>query len=179
MQARNTFSEPDIDTQLRAASLPATFTGDARFFKIKGLGKIGFPGVAVMARSANKWIEATLYVAVLPEIKIKVAFRNVMVPGSGGAPAFHAKNPCNEQPELLTMNNIWRPQANIHFERVPSDWVVIDDSQAAVKQELANAFGMKDTSLATFPRCDRGRKIEGLLRQTQSSGRPSNHFLRR
>ena len=121
MQARNTFSEPDIDSQLRAASLPATFTGEARFFKIKGLGKIGFPGVAVNARSANKWIEATLYVAVLPEIKIKVAFRNVMVPGSGGAPAFHAKNPCNDQPELLTMNNIWRPQANIHFERVPSD----------------------------------------------------------
>lgn len=163
MQVRNTFSEPDIDSQLRAASLPATFTGDARFFKIKGLGKIGFPGVAVMARSAKKWIEATLYVAVLPEIKIKVAFRNVMVPGSGGAPAFHAKNPCNEQNELLTMNNIWRPQANIQFERVPSDWVVIDDSQAAVKQELANAFGMKDTSLATFPDVIDVEKLKGFF----------------
>ena len=164
MQARNTFSEPDIDSQLRAASLPATFTGDARFFKIKGLGKIGFPGVAVNARSAGrKWIEATLYVAVLPEIKIKVAFRNVMVPGSGGAPAFHAKKPCNDQPELLTMNNIWRPQANIRFERVPSDWVVIDDSQAAVKQELANAFGMKDASLATFPDVIEVEKLKGFF----------------
>src|SRR5215813_6430828 len=72
MQARNTFSEPDIDSQLKAASLPATFTGDARFFRIRGRGKIDFPGVALMARSANKSIEEpTLYVAVLPEIKIK------------------------------------------------------------------------------------------------------------
>ena len=164
MQARNTFSEPDIDPQLRAASLPAIFNGDARFFEIKGRGKIGFPGLVVIARSANKkWIEAKLHVAVLPEIKIKVAFRNVMVPGSGGAPAFHAKNPCNEQPELLTMNNIWRPQANIHFERVPSDWVVIDDSQAAVKQELANAFGMKDASLATFPDVIEVEKLKGFF----------------
>jgi hypothetical protein len=88
---------------------------------------------------------------VLPEIKIKVAFRNVMVPDSGGAPTFHAKKPCSEQDELLTMNNIWRPQANIRFERVPTDWLVIDDSQAAVKQELANATGMKDASLAILP----------------------------
>ena len=163
MQARNTFSEPDIDSQLAAASLPAIFNGDARFFKVKGRGKIPFPGLIVMARSANKTIDAKLQVAVLPEIKIKVAFRNVMVPGSGGAPAFHAKNPCNEQPELLTMNNIWRPQANIHFERVPSDWVVIDDSKAAVKQELANAFGMKDTSLATFPDVIEVEKLKGFF----------------
>lgn len=163
MQVRDTFSEPDIDPQLRAASLPAIFNGDARFFEIKGRGKIGFPGLVVIARSANKTIDAKLQVAVLPEIKIKVAFRNVMVPGSGGTPAFHAKNPCNEQPELLTMNNIWRPQANIHFERVPSDWVVIDDSQAAVKQELANAFGMKDTSLATFPDVIEVEKLKGFF----------------
>lgn len=118
MQARDTFSEPDIDPQLRAASLPATFNGDARFFEINGRIKpIGFPGLEVVARSAGRKIEAKLHVAVPPEIKIKVAFRNVMVPGSGGAPAFHAKKPCNEQDELLTMNNIWRPQANIRFER--------------------------------------------------------------
>ena len=163
MQVRDTFSEPDIDPQLKAASLPAIFNGDARFFEIKGRGKIALPGLVVIARSANKAIDAKLQVAVLPEIKIKVAFRNVMVPGSGGAPAFHAKNPCNEQPELLTMNNIWRPQANIHFERVPSDWVVIDDSQAAVKQELANAFGMKDASLATFPDVIEVEKLKGFF----------------
>ena len=163
MQVRDTFSEPDIDPQLRAASLPAIFNGDARFFEIKGRGKIDLPGLVVIARSADKTLEAKLQVAVLPEIKIKVAFRNVMVPGSGGAPAFHAKNPCNEQPELLTMNNIWRPQANIHFERVPSHWVVIDDSQAAVKQELANAFGMKDTSLAIFPDVIEVEKLKGFF----------------
>ena len=44
MQVRDTFSEPDIDPQLRAASLPATFNGDARFFEIKGRIKTGrFP----------------------------------------------------------------------------------------------------------------------------------------
>jgi hypothetical protein len=170
MQVRDTFSEPDIDPQLRAASLPAIFNGDARFFQIKGRGKIALPGLVVIARSANKAIDAKLQVAVLPEIKIKVAFRNVMVPGSGGAPAFHAKNPCNEQPELLTMNNVWRPQANIHFERVPSDWVVIDDSQPAVKQELANAFGMKDTSLATFPDVIEVEKLKGFFAKHKVPG---------
>jgi len=152
MQVRDTFSQPDVDKQLRAASLPATFNGDVRFFEIKGRKKpIGFPGLEVVARSADRKIEAKLHVAVLPEITIKVAFRNVMVLGNGGAPAFHAKKPCNEQDELLTMNNIWRPQANIRFEGVPSDWLVIDDSQPAVKQQLADATGMKDASLATFP----------------------------
>ena len=165
MQVRDTFSEPGIDPQLRAAALPATFNGDARFFEINGRIKpIGFPGLVVIARSANKKIEAAkLHVAVLPEIKVKVAFRNVMVPASGGAPAFHAKKPCNEQDELLTMNNIWRPQANIRFERVPSDWLVIDDSRAAVKQELANAVGMKDASLATFPDVIEVEKLKGFF----------------
>ncbi|XUJ35162.1 hypothetical protein ACQ5SK_05290 [Bradyrhizobium japonicum] len=164
MQARDTFSKPDIDPQLRAASLPATFNGDARFFEINGRIKpIGFPGLEVVARSAGRKIEAKLHVVVLPEIKIKVAFRNVMVPGSGGAPAFHAKKPCNEQDELLTMNNIWRPQANIRFERVPSDWLVIDDLQAAIKQELANATGMKDASLAIFPDVIDVEKLKGFF----------------
>jgi hypothetical protein len=94
MQVRDTFSEPGIDSQLKAASLPATVNGDARFFQIKGRIKpILFPGLEVVARSAGRKLEARLFVAVLPEIRIKVAFRNVMVPGSGGAPAFHAKNP--------------------------------------------------------------------------------------
>jgi hypothetical protein len=44
MQVRNTFSEPDTDPQLRAASLPATFNGDARFFEIKGTrSRLAFP----------------------------------------------------------------------------------------------------------------------------------------
>jgi hypothetical protein len=64
---------------------------------------------------------------------------------------------------LLTMNNIWRPQANIRFERVPSDWLVIDDSQAAVKQELADATGKKDASLATFPDVIEVEKLKGFF----------------
>jgi hypothetical protein len=173
MQVRDTFSEPDVDKQLRAASLPATFNGDARFFEIKGRKKpIGFPGLEVVARSAGRkgGIEPKLHVAVLPEIKIKVAFRNVMVPGSGGAPAFHAKKPCNEQDELLTMNQIWRPQANIRFERVPGDWLVIDGSQAAVKQELADATGMKDASLATFPDVIEVEKLKGFFAKHKVQG---------
>jgi hypothetical protein len=163
IQVRDTFSEPDIDPQLKAASLPAIFNGDARFFEIKGRGKINFPGLVVIARSANKTMEAKLQVVVLPEIKVKVAMRNVMVAGSGGAPAFHAKKPCSPQDELLTMNRVWRTQANIAFELVPSDWLVIDDSLAAVKQELANAFGMKDTSLATFPDVIEVEKLKGFF----------------
>jgi hypothetical protein len=173
MQVRNTFSEPDIDPQLRAASLPATFNGDARFFEIKGNKKpIGFPGLEVVARSAGRkgGIEPKLHVAVLPEIKIKVAFRNVMVPGSGGVPAFHAKKPCNDEWELPAMNSIWQPQANIRFERAPSDWLVIDDSQAAVKQELADATGMKDASLATFPDVIEVEKWKGFFAKHKIKG---------
>jgi hypothetical protein len=150
-EVRATFSAPDVDKQLSAASLPATFSGDARFFEIKGRKKpIGFPGLEVMARSPSGKIEARLFVAVLREITIKVAFRNVMVPAGGSVPAFHAKKPCNAEHELPTMNSVWKPQANIRFEVVPSDWLVIDDSQPAVKQELAKAFGMNDASLATL-----------------------------
>ena len=70
MQARDTFSETGIDLEFRAASLPATFNSDARFFEIKGRIKpIGFPGLEVLARSAGRKIEARLYVAVLPEIR--------------------------------------------------------------------------------------------------------------
>ena len=170
MQVRDTFSEPDIDKQLRAASLPAIFNGDARFFEIKGRIKTGLPGLVVMARSANKMIEVPLQVAVLPEIKVKVAIRNVMVAGSGGVPTFHAKKPCSEQDELLMMNRVWRPQANIAFELVPSDWLVIDDSLAAVKQELANAFGMKDASLATFPDVVGVEKLKGFFAKHKIQG---------
>lgn len=151
-QARDTFSAPDVDAQLRAASLPAILPSDARFFEIRGRKKpIGFPGLEVVARSANRKIEARLHVAVLREITIKVAFRNVMIRGNGPVPAFHARNPCNAEHELPTMNNVWRPQANIRFEPVPSEWLFVDDSLPAVKKEIADAIGMKDASLATFP----------------------------
>jgi hypothetical protein len=171
MQVRDTFSEPDIDPELRAASLPAIFNGDARFFKVKGRGKIPFPGLVVMARSANKTIDAKLQVAVLPEIKVKVAMRNVMVAGSGGGvPAFHAKKPCTLLDELLTMNQVWWPQANIAFELVPSDWLVIDDSLPAVKQELANALGMKDAGLATFPSEVVVEKLKGFFAKHKIQG---------
>ena len=93
-----------------------------------------------------------------------------MVAGSGGVPAFHAKKPCSEQDELLTMNRVWRPQANIAFEWVPSDWLVIDDSLAAVKQELANAFGMKDASLATFPDVIEVEKLKGFFAKHKIPG---------
>jgi hypothetical protein len=165
MQVRDTFSEPGIDSQLKAASLPATVNGGTRFFQIKGRIKpILFPGLEVVARSAGRKPEAKLFVAVLPEIKIKVAFRNVMRAGSGGGvPEFHAKKPCSELDELLTMNQVWRPQANIRFELVPSEWLVIDDSEVAVKQEIAAATGMKDASLATFPDVIEVEKLKGFF----------------
>ena len=170
-QARDTYSEPDVDKQLKAASLPATFNGDARFFEIKGRKKpIGFPGLEVLARSAAGKIEARLFVAVLREITIKVAFRNVMVPAGGSVPAFHAKKPCNAEHELPTMNSVWRPQANIRFERVPSDWLVIDDSLPAVKQEIAAATGMKDASLATFPDVIEVEKMKGFFAKHKVKG---------
>jgi hypothetical protein len=170
-QVRDTFSAPDVDPQLKAASLPATFNGDARFFEIKGRKKpIGFPGLEVVARSAGRKIEAKLHVAVLPEITIKVAFRNVMVPAGGSVPAFHAKKPCSEQNELLTMNGVWSPQAIIRFERVPSEWLVIDDSQAAVKKEIADATGMKDASLATLPEMIEVEKLKGLFAKHKVPG---------
>jgi hypothetical protein len=61
------------------------------------------------------------------------------------------------------MNQVWRPQANIRFELVPSEWLVIDDTQAAVKQEIAAATGMKDASLATFPDVIEVEKLKGFF----------------
>lgn len=175
---RNTFSEPGMDPQTKAALLPATLNGDARFYEIWGRKKpIGFPGLEVVARSAGRKIEAKLNVAVLPKIKIKVAIRNVMIPGSGGVPVFHAKKPASQQDEMLVMNNVWKPQTNIRFELVPSDWLVIDDSQPAFKQELAKAKGMKDASLATFHSRVDGRKLADIFAKHKVPGAHLTFFV--
>jgi len=171
LQVRVALSEPDTDKQLQAASMPATFDGDARFFEIKGRKKeIGFPGLEVMARTPGGKIEARIFVAVLKEKAIKVAFRNVMIPGSGSVPAFHAKNPCSEQNELLVMNSIWRSQAAISFELVPSEWLVVDDSLPSIKKEIADAVGMKDASHATLPAEIDVEKMKGFFAKHKVKG---------
>jgi hypothetical protein len=178
MLVRNTFSEPDVDPQVKAAALPASFNGDARFFEIKGRKKpIGFPGLEVVARSAGKKIEAKLQVVVLDKITVKVAIRNVMVPGGGGVPVFHAKKPCSPQDEVLTVNNVWKAQASIAFELAPSDWLVIDDSQAAVKQELANAYGMQDASLARFDSQVQASKLKDMFKKFKVPGAHLTFFV--
>ena len=50
MQARDTFSEPDIDPQLRAASLPAIFNGDAR----RSSGRRHFPPSSMAMHGFSK-----------------------------------------------------------------------------------------------------------------------------
>jgi hypothetical protein len=98
MQVRDTFSEPDVDKQLRAASLPATFNGDARFFEIKGRKKpIGFPGQEVVARSAGRKIEAKLHVACCQKSRLRWRSAMSWFRGVAALPRFTPRSPATSK----------------------------------------------------------------------------------
>ena len=147
-------SERDVDPQQRDAYLPDTGWQTPRFFRILGTIKTGLPGalVNVVPRSTRGGrtpsAGATLRVAVVDPIVVKVAARNVRARDSQGNMRFHAKRPCKPAKEVAQMNAIWRPQTNMLFELVPSTDVDVDHSDPKTVEELTKAYGMN--SPATF-----------------------------
>jgi hypothetical protein len=144
-------SKPDVDPQQRDAFMPNTGWKEPRFFRVLGTIKTGFPGtyVNVAPRSMRGGrMAATLQVAVLERMVVKLAIRNVRARDAEGTMRYHAKRPCNPAKEVAQMNAIWTPQTNIVFELVPSGDLDVDHNDPKTQEQLGKAYGLKGP--ATF-----------------------------
>jgi hypothetical protein len=145
---QDALSRLDVDPQQRDAFMPTTSWQKPRFFRILGMMKTGFPGtlVNVVPRSMRgrmHSVAATLQVAVVDRLVVKVGIRNVRARDGQGNMRLHAKRPCDPAKEVAQMNAIWRPQTNIVFELVPSTDLDVDHSNPRTQEELRIAYGMK------------------------------------
>jgi hypothetical protein len=144
---QDALSEPGVDSQQRDAFMPSTGWQKPRFFRVLGTLKTGFPGtsVNVVPRSVRggRTPSATLQVAVVDRIVLKVAIRHVLARDGQGTMRLHAKRRCDPAKELANMNAIWRPQTNIVFELVPSTDLEVDHNDPKTQEELRVAYGMK------------------------------------
>jgi hypothetical protein len=148
---QSALASPGVDPQQRDAFVPNTTWKRPRFFRILGTIKTGFPGTVmrVVSRSARgQQIAATLQVAVVDRLPIKVAIRNVRARDAQGTMRYHAKRPCDPAREVAQMNAIWTPQTNIVFELVQSADLDVDHNDPKVQTELGKAYGLKGA--ATF-----------------------------
>ena len=139
-------SQPDVDPQQRDTFLPDTGWQKPRFFRVLGTIKTGFPGTFVNAVPRSRrggGTPATLQVAVVDRMVLKVAIRNVRARDAQGNMRYHANRPCDPAREVAQMNAIWRPQTNIVFELVPSTDVDVDHNDPKTQEELRIAYGMK------------------------------------
>ena len=146
-------AQPGVDPQQRDTFMPDNRWHQPRFLRILGKTATGFPGIFVKAvprasTGGKAPTAATLQVAVVNRIVVKVAIRNVCARDAHGHMRFHARRPCDPAREVAQMNAIWRPQTNIVFELVPSGDLVVDDRDRSTQEGLRIAYGM--TSAPTF-----------------------------
>src|SRR5262245_18731276 len=149
---RSALSEPGTDPQQKHAFMPSMDWRVPRFFRILSLASTGFPATYVNAfpiRGARV-PSATLQVAVVVRIVLKVAIRNVRARDAQGSMRFHAKRPSDPVKEVAQMNAIWTPQTNIAFELVPSRDLDVDHNDPKTREELTKAYGMK-TLATSYP----------------------------
>jgi hypothetical protein len=147
---QSALSEPATDPQQKHAFMPSMDWRAPRFFRILSIASTGFPGTYVNAfpiRGA-RIPSATLQVAVVDRIVLKVAIRNVRARDAQGKMRYHAKRPGDPAKEVARMNAIWTPQTNIAFELVPSGDLDVDHNDPKTREELTKAYGMK--APATF-----------------------------
>jgi hypothetical protein len=145
-------NQPGVDPQFKEAMLPTSmfWYDQPRFFRIHGQNRVPFPGALVQALSGGK-VQARLQVVALDKMVVKVAIRNVQVPGHDGRFVSHSKVPSKPDEERDNMHAVWSPQSNITFELVSSEPAIVDDRNASTKAELAKSMGLKDPSTAVFP----------------------------
>ena len=153
----NALYQPGVDPLFKEAFLPtALYLYKPRYFRIHGKAPIASPGAVIKAepvpvpgRRAPS-IGASMDVLCLDTMIIKIAIRHVKARDTQGNIRLHARLPCDPNKELVNMNAVWTPQANIKFELVPSSDLQIDHDDKATREELRKAYGMKDISTATF-----------------------------
>jgi len=165
---RDELSKPGTDPQQRDAFMPSMSWQRPRFIRVLGTIKTGFPGtfVNVVPRTRGGPAAATLQVAVVDRIVVKVAIRNVRARDAQGTMRYHAKRPCDPARELANMNAIWRPQTNIVFELVKSTDLDVDQNDPGTREALTKAYGMKLP--ATF-------EAEGTVWADKNSGWFAQH----
>lgn len=151
---RDELAGADVDPQQRDAYMPFTAWQKPRFFRVRGTTKTGFPGAFVKCvprRTRQRRMASpavTLQVAVVDQMVVKVAIRNVRARSDRGEMRYHARRPCDPAAEVARMNAIWTPQTNIVFELVPSRDLDVDHTDPKTQEGLTKAYGMK--SPATF-----------------------------
>jgi len=166
---RDALTKPDVDPQQRDAFMPSLNWQKPRFFRVLGTITTGFPGTSlnVLPRRMNGSMPlATLQVAVVDRIVIKVAIRNVRARDAQGKMRYHAKRPCDPAREVAQMNAIWTPQTNIAFELVPSSDLEVDHNDPKTQEGLTAAYGLKTP--ATF-------SAESLVWADKNSGWFARH----
>jgi hypothetical protein len=157
IELNNALYQPGVDPLLKEALLPtALYLYKPRYYRVHGRVPIGSPGAVIKAepvpvpgRKAPS-IGPSMDVLCLDTMIIKVAIRNVKARDEQGNIRYHARLPCDPAAELVNMNAVWTPQANIKFELVPSSDLLIDHNDKTMREELRKAYGMKDISTATF-----------------------------
>jgi hypothetical protein len=135
-------SLPAEFAQANAALSPELWKGPARFFAIRGTGRVDAGGVTVQAKGgARNAKTARLQVVVADQLVFKLAIRALQVRDQAGNLTFHGNKPGDAKKELEVINAVWKPQTNIAFELVSSTPVIIDLGDKSVRDALAKAYG--------------------------------------
>jgi hypothetical protein len=116
------------DVEPAAVPLPA----DARIFQIDGDLPVKTGVIAGNAR---------LTVRVLKRRLVKIAIRPVQVRDKNGTVVFHSQRKFDIQELVKAMNQIWTVQANVVFELVSADPILVEDQVAIAKAMDLKAKG--------------------------------------
>jgi hypothetical protein len=113
---------------------PPMNIADSRFFLFSSKAAHLRGPVKVQAiNPATSRPETALNLSVLGARKVKLSIRPVQVRDQNGAVVYHSKKPFDIAALVATMNSIWKPQANVVFELISSNPVLIDDVAVIAK----------------------------------------------
>jgi hypothetical protein len=153
-ERHNALMQPGVDPKLRDALTPdpvISWRGATRYFIVYGKGLVGPPATFIDAKSGGKSAkdDAKLQVVVVQEKTIRLAIRNLRVfDAATGSLVEHAKLPSDGSDDRVTMNAVWTPQANIVFNLVSTDPIVIDERDPETQKELSEALGLRPGAVA-------------------------------
>jgi hypothetical protein len=125
---------PNLLEKAKEAMVGTPLPNDARIFGLQGDSLGGTSqGTEIKAIHPKTGAAVTkLLAVVLKQRKVKISIRPVQVRDGSGNIVFHSKNKFDVQELKESMNWIWA-QANVSFELVSSQPVLIDDRAAIAK----------------------------------------------
>ena len=130
------------DQQAAAALSPDLWTGQARFYEVRAIGRVDSPGVTVqLGGGSSRGTNGKLQVVVGDRLVFRLAIRNINVIDMDGTPWVHSNKPGDAKEEIKVINAVWTSQTNIEFKLVSSSPVTIDMRKQATRDALAKAYG--------------------------------------